>query len=1539
VRDDFTKRTVTEIAKGVAYRCSNPECRRPTVGANAAQDGTIIIGVAAHICAASPGGPRYNAAQTSEARRSKENGLWLCQNCGRLVDADSERFAVEQLAKWKHEAQARAFRELLAPATVLDEEPARVEAAIAADDRPIDVAFDIVFQKIHTAAATDLVTHKRGPVWSGATVELTLRIEGDGAAPSFSIGRLPLAIEVAPDVTIVAPPGTGKTTTFLQLAGHALTARSIVPLYFRLGDWSAGSTGLLESVHQRAAFRTTDADEIGALAQRGRLLLLLDGWNELAPDAHKRLRVEIGQIRRDWPDVRIVVTTRRQALDVPISGPRVEIEALSENQQIAIADALYGEAGKKIVDNAWRTPGVRGLIATPLYLSALLTGGAQGAMPDTKEAVLRLFVEQHEKAVDHADALLSALLGCHTEILTDLASHLNIAGSTTMSEPDARRIVTATAAKLREQGQITGSLQPLAVLEALTSHHILMRSGDGVAFQHQQFQEWYASGRVVQLMRTAANGDSSARVQLRAAILDQPSWEESVLFATERLSREKGGAEIVAHAIRLALPIDPMLAAEMIYRAAVQVWELVKVDIAAFVARWHKPGKVDRAVRFMIVTGRAEFAPQIWPLASSSDRQTLIPTLRIAPRFRPRVLGADLQTKIRELPEQTREHLLALIAGESGLDGMDLAVELAKADPSPKVQAEVVQYLQFRRADRHVASLLSSAHEETWELIARHGYAEEIQDAAIAEKLRTIRTKLLEDTGDPSQRLSLLFQQSADAVGRDAAIAEAIADPQLAVNDPQRGWLYLAQRDAPAALLEGLRQRLEAGLELPYRADEVLLELDVVDKGPIVDAILDVSREDRKINPAAAIVGPATIEALLDKYLTITQTLRKRLEAGLELPYRADEVLLELDVVDKGPIVDAILDVSREDRKINPAAAIVGPATIEALLDKYLTITQTLRKERNDRALWDDHNRIESRIHCTRPAIFAATILRKAKSDDPSIISALASLVAHHGTRHEDRGKPLAIDPVTRAAWIELLRSWVDPVIASPTAGRHALSEVSNAIGRLGFEELAPQLKCLLDEELVRLKRAQQGRADALRRGDIVASSDAGMRYDNQYQASFIRLGGDAVAAIAREYLEERDFGFSAALILKSISDRQLNVPEPSFHRRWPWFDGVDAARKSRAASPQPTPANALATPIFAAIDRLARPEAEKEDQLLAINLTRIALSMPHDARDELVARVVALPQPLATKQTLLAAMVLDGQIIDVDLVMRAIDDWLLDAGDDPNKAWHKRQNTWEIEPWLELLPFTTRPEAVLDGLANVKAFYGRDWAQRWERVLSAVAAVPDTAGIALLTSLARAHKDIADDHAWMQAILNRGSLESVLLYVDLFIERILGIGPHGVNAWHVGRQLAEYAQKFLELKPELRKRYETVGKGPGQTMLEHFFGEAAGEDDLLAMVKKYAANNQPYNGEMARAVEAVAVDKVPVAEGSNAYNIYPAPVGKLRKALFDLLNGSSMEAAIAKKCLDAIDELRDEHGIAADDARHPDVMSERPSPPEAGIQ
>ena len=625
MRDDFTRQTMAEIAKRVGYRCSNPECRRATVGANAAQDGVVTIGVAAHICAASPGGPRYNAAQSQEARRGKDNGIWLCQNCGRLVDADPSKFTVELLTGWKSTSQERAFRELVTPdVSIMGEEAARVESIVAADNKVVaNSSFQSVFEKVNAAASADLAGHKRAPMWSEGSIELTLRSYDDQTAPPFQIGKLPAGLDVADEVTIVAPPGTGKTTTVLQLATHVLAGNTTVPLYFKLGDWSAGSLGLLASIHERGAFKGVHPDELVTLARRGRLLLLLDGWNELDPPSRKRLRVELDQIRRDWPFVRIVATTRRQALDLPMTGPRIAIEPLSEDQQMALAKAQFGD-GEKIVDSAWRTPGVRELIATPLYLSALLSVSSQGSSPGTKEEVLRLFVQQHESADEHAEALQAILHGCHQDMLAALACELNASGSTAMAEGEARRVVATTVSKLRDEGQLAGQVEPFAILEALASHHTLVRSGannGSVSFQHQQFQEWFASHRVEEFIQASATGDLDARAQLRGDVLDQPAWEESVLFAVERMSREEGGAALVAHAVRLVLPIDPMLAAEMIYRSSTDVWNEVKEEMIAFGDRWHQPGSVDRAVRFMIMTGREEFEPWVWPLISGTDSQ------------------------------------------------------------------------------------------------------------------------------------------------------------------------------------------------------------------------------------------------------------------------------------------------------------------------------------------------------------------------------------------------------------------------------------------------------------------------------------------------------------------------------------------------------------------------------------------------------------------------------------------------------------------------------------------------------------------------------------------------------------------------------------------------------------------------------------------------------------------------------------------------------------------------------------------------------
>lgn len=109
-RDDFSKKTIDTLAQRVTYCCSNPECRKATIGPNVNKKKSTSIGVAAHIRAAAPGGPRYDSSMTPEERCDISNGIWLCQSCSKVIDADPERYSVETLSAWKKLAEQTAQR-------------------------------------------------------------------------------------------------------------------------------------------------------------------------------------------------------------------------------------------------------------------------------------------------------------------------------------------------------------------------------------------------------------------------------------------------------------------------------------------------------------------------------------------------------------------------------------------------------------------------------------------------------------------------------------------------------------------------------------------------------------------------------------------------------------------------------------------------------------------------------------------------------------------------------------------------------------------------------------------------------------------------------------------------------------------------------------------------------------------------------------------------------------------------------------------------------------------------------------------------------------------------------------------------------------------------------------------------------------------------------------------------------------------------------------------------------------------------------------
>lgn len=107
-RDDFSAKTKGYLALRANHSCSI--CSVSTSGpSDESPEKAVNIGVASHICAASPGGPRYDPNMTPEERVNITNAIWLCQTHGAAIDRDVLRYSRDELHRIKdvHERGAR----------------------------------------------------------------------------------------------------------------------------------------------------------------------------------------------------------------------------------------------------------------------------------------------------------------------------------------------------------------------------------------------------------------------------------------------------------------------------------------------------------------------------------------------------------------------------------------------------------------------------------------------------------------------------------------------------------------------------------------------------------------------------------------------------------------------------------------------------------------------------------------------------------------------------------------------------------------------------------------------------------------------------------------------------------------------------------------------------------------------------------------------------------------------------------------------------------------------------------------------------------------------------------------------------------------------------------------------------------------------------------------------------------------------------------------------------------------------------------------
>ena len=313
----------------------------------------------------------------------------------------------------------------------------------------------------------------------------------------------------------------------------------------------------------------------------------------------------------------------------------------------------------------------------------------------------------------------------------------------------------------------------------------------------------------------------------------------------------------------------------MIYRSSFDVWDRISNLVMAAIGRWHKAGTIDRAVTFMICSGRPEFADQIWPLISHEDSQVHLRALRAGRRFRISALGTDAEARLASLPDNVRKHVLSEIVVFGGIDGIELATRLAIADNNPEVQASVISSLAFRRAHRFAAHILERAPDAVWREIARKGIVSEIEDPSIGTRARIEEARFLESEATGADKLHVLIYSRPVDPARGAEVEAIVRELELSrKNDHATGMIYEAHKIYPTQVSRALLYRLENDKEIPFRAEELIQGAGVVESGALAERIVVGAERDNLAQAGASVAGPFLVGRLVDLLLVAFKGLR-----------------------------------------------------------------------------------------------------------------------------------------------------------------------------------------------------------------------------------------------------------------------------------------------------------------------------------------------------------------------------------------------------------------------------------------------------------------------------------------------------------------------------------------------------------------------------------------------------------------------------------------------------------------------------------------
>jgi hypothetical protein len=1282
-------------------------------------------------------------------------------------------------------------------------------------------------------------------------------------------------------IVLEAPAGSGKTTTLIQLARHALGERRLAFLV-DLPEWVRSGTDIFSYIAERPQFASRDVDATLLAKLRGDQppIFLLNGWNEVPVAGAEAADTALRELDRSFFAAIVIVATRKHSVVPQLRGSsRLELNPLRRAQRDEYLRLALGGSAHDLRVKLNNSRVLDSITRTPLFLAEVVDLYRAGKdIPATKMGVLGAVMDAIEHSLDHRTSLGQGPLRGHARAYLRLLSmEMTGRGETAIVEADALAVMSSVGARLWATHQIGDTPDPREILDELSKRHVLVRAEDGeisFRFQHQQFQEFFAAGglgaRLVDLVR--ANDFKEDRKFL-VSYVNEPRWGESLRMLAEDIGAscgKKAMVEVGAKLVRMALEVDPIFAAELSRWCGPSVWTEVREQMGGRLRAWYEvpDGRHKQcALAAMLETGSDDFKDIVVPLLTDPNDQARLAVYHSGAEFLPSSLGPRWVEIVQGWPEDARLNLLLQLGHDPW--SADTVEQLALADSSPQIKWNAARQLSWYGFTEKVEKLLGPLDDNDFRTALRSLDSDEIPPS-LRERAITVTEAKYAETDDAFERLKTLrFLQK------------------------------LGVKQTPERMkteLDGLdKKQLEAG-----------------NAGPTKWALDELRESD-----------PQWVsEWLARKFLEGSTRFGGWNEMVTQIPAGERDRLLER-------FTTGLLDAN-EQRRVSSILATTADGELAALVfERACEIRRGLTiGPGQDMPKWNLFAQLKDLLAAIAPRILLEGLSPKLEKDpEVTELDVLTDVLAKFNPTPTDM-RTTVPDNVRQKLHAYLKRA-VERA-ADPNGIRASVrAHLAVLLAQIGGPTDIPDLRRLIQADSIRYREMQAARMKGDRSGDNTG-------YVFLYMSAVMAADPEHGDEVLLEMLSEEQYERFVAEELvrrakKSQAQPTLGIRPPAFEKVWAAREGKEVeeyveGRRNRYADALRTLVEKILAERAAATDK-----RHAEHRLKPIGTSLAALDARRSAK--LILEVMAFPAGYDAYNRFdsLQSLILAGVRMRLAEMMNILGPAIEQARRDLGNS---DQNRWLLERCLSLLPFADPPEQgiakIREILSQVRFFYPHDS----RGIVAALGAIRCPDAMDLLLELAKpdgsAVAQIGDE--WIRAVAQLGgdrSNEVLLSFVDpnqkLFTK---DFAPDYQNGDVLAGLLARRAEHDSEFKTKLFRLANTELPPNKRMLLAKAFSRFKGEEDLVAGLCVLCDDGSGLPYELLRTIENAFLEHRPYGNEAHVYTLAPRGSNALRKRLLEMAHTDPVRKGSAFALLGQIEVWRLEHGRPIDEPRHPTIES-----------